>query len=201
MSIFGQKRNNTELDNKINIPLDTSGNAIINLGDSNKPNDAVSRRFVFRKIKSVIGNYKLDDIKTIKDLLKTEKSDIDQLTESIKNNEESIITLHGKLQKEMAILSESLGNTDDEIKVTLRTNIVLIGERINEIKNSMIKHNQLKNKLAEAEKKLHNMYQLEIKDEIKTLKDDSTELFNTFSEKFDDFKAQLEQSASQRSRN
>jgi hypothetical protein len=56
----------------MNIPLNVSGNAIINLGDSNKPNDAVSRRFVFRKIQSVIGNYKLDDIKTIKDLLKTE---------------------------------------------------------------------------------------------------------------------------------
>jgi hypothetical protein len=99
----------------------------------------------------------------------------------------------------MAILSEALGKTDDEIKVTLRKNIVLIGEQIKEIKNSMIKHKELKNKLAEAEKKLQKMYQLEIKEEIKTLKDDSTELFTTFPKKFDDSKAQLEQAASQRS--
>jgi uncharacterized protein YpuA (DUF1002 family) len=165
MSIFGiktQKRNNTELDNKMNIPLDMGGNAIINLGDSNKPNDAVSRRFVIRKIQNLIGDYKLDDIKTIKDLLKKEKSNIDQLTKDIKNNEEAIIALNGKLQEEMKILSESLKDldkTDDEIKVTLRINIVLIADQFNKIKNSMIKHNELKNKLAEAEKKLQNMYQ------------------------------------------
>ena len=41
---------NKDLDNAMNKPLDMGGNEIINLGNPDKPNDAVSRRFVFKKI-------------------------------------------------------------------------------------------------------------------------------------------------------
>ena len=52
---------NKELDNKMKRSLDMGGYEIINLGDPDKPNDAVPRRFVFKKIQSLVKDYGLQD--------------------------------------------------------------------------------------------------------------------------------------------
>lgn len=58
-----------ELDNKMNRALDMGGNEIINFRNPDKPHDAVLRRFIFKKIESVIEDCDLEGIKTIKELL------------------------------------------------------------------------------------------------------------------------------------
>lgn len=181
------------------------GNSIINLGDSNKPNDAVSRRFVFKKIQNVIKDYDLEDIKVLKKTLEEESENIIQLTNDFKQNEKTIIELQGKIEKEMETLSNAIKDLDikdDQIIIVLRENIVIINKQIRDLKESMIKHSELKEKITEAEKKLQNMYQLEIRTEISKLNQDTekrnNDLLNTFLSKHTEFKAELEKSASTR---
>ena len=136
------------------------GNEIINLGNPNKPNDAVSRRFVYRKIQDIIGDYKLDDIESIKQTLKTENENIKQLTKDIASNGRKIIELHNKIENEFETITNTmaaLDKTDDEIKEVLKLNINIIANQIRELKDSMIKHEQLKNQLNETEKKLKKL--------------------------------------------
>ena len=200
---------NKELDNKMNRALDMGGNEIINLGNPDKPSDAVSKRFVSRKIQDVIANYELGDIKTIKELLKTESETIVELTKDLRQNEKIIVDLQGKIEEEMFILSKAmkeLGEKSDtafdEIKVVFKENITMIGKQIKELNENMIKHEDLKDKLDKAEKKLQNMYQLEIKSEITKLNKETEkknrDLLNLFLSKHAELKAELEKSASKR---
>ena len=203
MSIFGIKKQKRNIDlGNLQGPLDMDGNQIINLGNPDNPNDAVSKRYVYRKIQNVIKDYDIEDIKNIKQTLETEKDNFEQLTKDIKANEKIIIELQGKIEKEMEIISKAMkdlteesGETDDQIKEVIRVNFNLIGNQIKELKDNMIKHEELKEKINEAEKKLQNMYQLEIKTEIRKLNDDTDkrnlDLLNNFISKFAEFKDEL----------
>ena len=209
-----------ELNNTMNRPLDMGGNEIINLGNPNKPNDAVSRRFVYRKIQDIIGDYKLDDIESIKQTLKTENENIKQLTKDIASNGRKIIELHNKIENEFETITNTmaaLDKTDDEIKEALRLNINIIANQIRELKDSMIKHEELKNQLNETEKKLKNSYKLEINEKIDALKmendetnnrlldalkmendENNNKLLNAFLSRFAEYKSELEKTASER---
>lgn len=203
MSIFGIKKHNTELDNTMDRVLDMGGNGIINLGNPDKPNDAVSRIYVYRKIQNLIRDHKLHDIKTIKDLLKTESKNIAELTNDLKQNEKIIVDLQSKIEKEMTTLTKAMEDladgsdkTFDQIKEVLKANIVLINKQIKDLAENMIKHEELKTKLAEVREKLQNMYKLEINAEIKKLNDDTEkrnlDLLNSFLSKHSELKDDLE---------
>ena len=156
-----------ELNNTMNRPLDMGGNGIINLGTPDKPNDAASRRFVNKKIQDVVGGYKLEDIENIKQILKAENENLKQLTEDIADNGQKIIELHTKIEEDIQTVTNAMDKTDDEIKEALRLNINNIGTVIKELKDSMIKQEELKIKLNE---KLTETYKLEINEKIGALK-------------------------------
>ena len=64
---------NKELDDRMNRALDMGGNEIINVGNPDKPQSTVTRRFFYRKMQCLIEEYNLSDIKDIKSIFKTEK--------------------------------------------------------------------------------------------------------------------------------
>ncbi|XP_053377001.1 uncharacterized protein LOC123545278 [Mercenaria mercenaria] len=200
---------NKELDNTMNRALDMGGNEIINLGNPDKPNDAVSRRFMFKKVQSVIDDYNLEDIKSIKQTLEVEVKNIEELTKDFKKNSLLINQLQGKIEEEMKAMVDSIKEleeksdlTDDNIKEVFRVNLNILFTQVQELKDSMIKHEELKDKIIEAEKKLQNMYQLEIRTEINKLNTEmakgNQDLLDTFSNKFAEYKSELEKAASQR---
>ena len=117
--------------------------------------------------------------------------------------------MQGKIEEEMEILSKAMkelgeksDDTDDKIKEVLGVNFKIIGNQIKEIKKSMVRQEELKEKLNEAEKRFQNMYQLEIKSEITKLNEETEkrnhDLLNTFLSKHAELKAELEKSASKR---
>ncbi|XP_053378022.1 uncharacterized protein LOC128547973 [Mercenaria mercenaria] len=193
----------------MNRALDMGGNEIINLGNPDKPNDAVSRRFVFKKVQSVIHDYNLEDIKSIKQTLEAEVKNIEELTKDFKNNSLLINQLQDKIEKEMKPMVDSIKEfqeksdlTDTNIKEVFRRNFEILYNQVQELKDSMIKHEELKDKIIEAEKKLQNMHQFEIRAEINKLNTEMVkrnhDLLDTFSNKFAEYKSELEKAASQR---
>ena len=195
-------RNSIE-NNKMNKPLDMGGNEIINLGSPDKPNDAVSRRFVYRKVQDLVSNYNLESIKEIQKLLQTERDNIEQLKKDLDQNSRTIIDLHIKIGDEISKISKALDESDEHTKQELAKNISIVQEQIKELTENMIKHDELKKSITEAENKLKNMYKLEIRTEINNLNDATAkrnkDLLDNFLSKFAEYKAELEKSASTRS--
>ncbi|XP_060553306.1 myosin-8-like, partial [Ruditapes philippinarum] len=195
-------RNSIE-NNKMNKPLDMGGNEIINLGSPDKPNDAVSRRFVYRKVQDLVSNYNLGSIKEIQKLLQTERDNIEQLKKDLDQNSRTIIDLHIKIGDEISKISKALDESDEHTKQELAKNISIVQEQIKELTENMIKHDELKKSITEAENKLKNMYKLEIRTEINNLNDATAkrnkDLLDNFLSKFAEYKAELEKSASTRS--
>jgi chromosome segregation ATPase len=204
----GYLHRNKELDNKMNRPLDMGGNSIINVGDIDKPNDAVSKRYVYLRMQDIIKDYNLEDIQSIKDTLKNTVSQIAELTKDLQNNEKAIIDLQDKIKKEIELLGQTLSRLseeeakDDEILAAFKTSMATLQEQMTELHSSMVKHEELKEKVEQTVRRLQNAYQIEIRAEINKLnaenKQRNDDLLNNFLEKFAEYKAELEKSASQR---
>ena len=159
--------------NKRNIlhsNVDMGNNKITNLGNHESPNDAVSKRFPYKRIQKLTTDYSLESVSGKIDSIKNE---IAELQKGLLSNRKSIQEKSMSLQNEIAKMSEALSldvsTAENEIMKKLRKNIQ---EGVNSIKANLAKL---------TEELIDN-------DELQEKLDGLT---NQFHVKYDDFKQRI----------
>ena len=113
--------------NKTNIfhsNIEIGNNKITNLGNPGSPKDAVSKRFLYKRIQKLTAEYNLE---SVSDNIGSMKNEIAELQQSILSNRKSIQEKSMSLQNEIAKMSEALSLdvsiTENEIMKKLRKDI------------------------------------------------------------------------------
>ena len=109
--------------NKTNILhsyIDMGNNKITNLGNPGSPNDADSKRFLYKRIQKLTNDYSLESVSGNINSIKTE---ISELQKGLLSNRKSIQEKTMSLQNETAKMSEALSidvsTTENEIMKNL----------------------------------------------------------------------------------
>ena len=113
--------------NKTNIlhsDIDMGNNKITNLGNPETSNDAVSNKFLYKRIQKLTNDYSLESVSGKIDSIKT---DIAELQKGLLSNRKSIQEKSMSLQNEIAKMSEALSlnvsTAENEIMKKLRKDI------------------------------------------------------------------------------
>ena len=129
--------------NKTNIlhsNIDMGNNKIINLGNPGSANDAVSKRFLYKRIQKLTTDYNLE---SVSGNINSIKNEIAVLQQSLLSNRKSIQKKSMSLQNEIAKMSEALSldvsTTENEIMKKLRKDI-RVG--VSSIKDNLAKLNE-----------------------------------------------------------
>ena len=204
---------NKVTDNKMTRPLDMGGSGIINLGNPEKPYDAAPRRFVFRKIQSLINDYSLDILKapevvaSVRGLPKTIKdrsAEIAQLKTKITTAEENLIKMQKNIVKGIKDFKKVIGllldksTSEEDIKKALGDNTTWIVQQTEKIKERFVEHQELKKELDAAEKKLQAAYQVEIQAKVTEFNNSLTKVKNDLATKIEEYKSNIEKAATER---
>ena len=80
-------------------------NKITNLGNPESPSDAVSKRFLYKRIQKLTNDYSLE---SVSGNINSIKNEIAELQQSLLNNREYIQEKSMSLQNEIAKMSEAL---------------------------------------------------------------------------------------------
>ena len=159
--------------NKTNIlhsVKDMGNNKITNLGNSGSANDAVSNRFLYKRIQKLTNDYRLE---SISGNINSINNEIAELQKGLLSNRKSIQEKSLSLQNEVAKMSEALSlnvsTTENKIMKKLRKDI---REGISSIKGYLAKLNE----------------ELIDNDELQEKLDGLT---NQFHIKYDDFKQKI----------
>ena len=158
--------------NKTNIlhsDIDMGNNKITNLGNPRSANDAVSKRFLYKRIQKLTNDYSLESVSGNINSIKNESA---ELRQSLLSNRKSVQE-KSMSQNEIAKMSEALSlnmsTSENEIMKQLRKDI---GVRVRSIKDNLAKLNE----------------ELIDNDELQEKLDDLT---NPFHIKYDDFKQKI----------
>ena len=120
--------------------IDIRNNKITNLGNRDTSNDAVSKRFLYKRIQKLTNDYSLESVSGKIDSIKTE---IAELQKGLLSNRKSIQEKSMSLQNEIAKMSEALSldvsTAENEIMKKLRKNI---REGVSSIKDNLAKLNE-----------------------------------------------------------
>ena len=140
--------------NKTNIlqnNIDMGNNKITNLGNPRSHNDAVSKRFLYKRIKKHIADYNLESVSGNIDSIKKE---IAELQQNLLSNRKSIQEKSMSLQNEIAKMSEDIRVRVSSIKDNLaKLNDALIDndeiqEKLDGLTNQFhLKHDDFKQKI------------------------------------------------------
>ena len=159
--------------NKTNIlhsVKDMGNNKITNLGNTGSANDAVSKRFLYKRIQKLTNDYRLESISVN---INSINNGIAELQKGLLSNRKSIQEKSMSLQNEVAKMSEALSlnvsTTENKIMKKLRKDI---REGISSIKGNLAKLNE----------------ELIDNDELQEKLDGLT---NQFHIKYDDFKQKI----------
>ena len=129
--------------NKTNIlhsNIDMGNNKITNLGNPGSANDAVSKRFLYKRIQKLTTDYNLE---SVSGHINSIKNEIAELQQSLLSNRKSIQEKSMSLQNDIAKMSEALSlnvsTTENEITKKLRKDI-RVG--VSSIKDNLAKLNE-----------------------------------------------------------
>ena len=152
--------------NKTNIlrsVIDMGNNKITNLGNPGSANDAVSKSFLYKRIRKLTNDYSLE---SVSGNINSIKNEIAKLRQSLLSNRKSIQDKSISLQNEIAKMSEALSldasTAENEIMKKLRKNI---REGVSSIKDNpaklneeLIDNDELQVKLYELTNQFHIKY-------------------------------------------
>ena len=153
-------RNNTNI---LHSNTDMGNNKITNLGNPGSPNDAVSKRFLYKQIQKLTTDYNLE---SVSDNINSIKNKIAELQQSLLSNRKSIQEKSMSLQNEIAKMSEALSldvsTTENEIMKKLRKDIRVgvssIKDNLAKLNDELIDNNELQEKLDGLTNQFHVMY-------------------------------------------
>ena len=162
-----KRRNKTNI---LHSDIDMGKNKITNLGNHGSANDAVSKRFLHKRIQKLTNDYSPE---TVSGNINSIKNEIAELRQSLLSNRKSIQEKSMSLQNEIAKMSEALSlnvsPAEDGIIKKLRK---VIREGVSSIKDNLAKLNE----------------ELIDNDELQEKLDGLT---NQFHIKYDDFKQKI----------
>ena len=152
--------------NKTNIlhsDIDMGNNKITNLGNPGSANDAVSKRFLYKRIQKLTNDYSLE---SVSGNINSIKNEIAELRQSLLSNEKSIQDKSMSLQNEIAKMSEALSSdvstAENEIMKKLRKNIregvSSIKDNLAKLNEELIDNDELQVKLDELTNQFHIKY-------------------------------------------
>ena len=149
--------------NKTNIlhsDIDMGNNKITNLGNPGSPNDAVSKRFLYKRIQKLTNDYSLE---SVSGNINSIKNEIAELQQSLSSNRKSIQEKSMSLQNEIAKMSEALSlnvsTTENEIMKKLRKDIRVgvssIKDNLAKLNEELIDNDELQEKLDGLTNQFH----------------------------------------------
>ena len=168
--------------NKTNIlqsNIDMGNNKTTNLGNPGNPNDAVSKRFLYKRIQKLITDYNLE---SISGNLNSIKNEIAELQQSLLSNRMSIQEKSMPVQNEIAKMSEALSldvsTTENEITNKLRKDIRVgassIKDNLAKLNDELIDNDELQDKLDGLTNQFHINFDY-FKQKINVMKHDTEE--------------------------
>ena len=105
--------------NKTNIlhsNVDMGNNKITNLGNPESPNDAVSKRFLYKRIQKLTTDYNLESISGKIDSIKNEIAELQKgLLSNRKSTQEKSMSLQNEIAKMSEALSLDVSTAENEI--------------------------------------------------------------------------------------
>ena len=115
-------------------------NKITNLGNPGSPNDAVSKRFLYKRIQKLTNDYNLE---RVSGNINSFKNEIAELQQSLLSNRKPIQEKSMSLQNEIAKMSEArsldVSTTENEVMKKVRKHI---REGVSSIKDNLAKLNE-----------------------------------------------------------
>ena len=152
--------------NKMNIlhsDIDMGNNKITNLGKPGSANDAVSKRFLYKRIPKLTNDYSLE---SVSGNINSIKNEIAELQQSLLSNRKSIQEKSMSLQNEIAKMSEALSlnmsTTENEIMKKLRKDIRVgvssIKDNLAKLNEELIDNDELQEKLDDLTNQFHIKY-------------------------------------------
>ena len=143
--------------------IDMGNNKITNLGNPGSANDAVSKRFPYKRIQKLTNDYSLE---SVSGNINSIKNEIAELRQSLSSNRKSIQEKSMSLQNEIAKMSEDLSlnvsTTENEITKKLRKDIrvgvSLIKDNLAEPNEELINNDELQEKLDGLTNQFHIKY-------------------------------------------
>ena len=129
--------------NKTNIlhsNIDMGNNKITNLGNPETSTDAVSIRFLYKRIQKLTNDYSLESVSGKIDSIKTEIAELQKgLLSNRKSIQEKSISLQNEIVKMSEALSSDVSTAENEIMKKLRKDI---REGVSSIKDNLAKLNE-----------------------------------------------------------
>ena len=152
--------------NEMNIlhsDIDMGNNKITNLGKPGSANDAVSKRFLYKRIPKLTNDYSLE---SVSGNINSIKNEIAELRQSLLSNRKSIQEKSTSLQNEIAKMSEALSlnmsTTENEIMKKLRKDIRVgvssIKDNLAKLNEELIDNDELQEKLDDLTNQFHIKY-------------------------------------------
>ena len=139
-------------------------NKITNLGNPGSANDAVSKRFLYKRIQKQTNDYSLENVFGNINLIKNE---IVELRQSLLSNRKSIQEKSMSLQNEIAKMSEALSLnvsiTENEImkkklRKDIRVGVSSIKDNLAKLNEKLIDNDELQEKLDGFTNQFHIKY-------------------------------------------
>ena len=169
--------------NKMNIlhcDIDMGNNKITSLGNPGSASDAVSKRFLYKRIQKLTNDYSLE---SVSGNINSIKNEIVELRQSLLSNRKSIQEKSMSLQNEIAKMSEALSlnvsTTENEIMKKLRKDIrvgvISIKDNLAKLNEELIDNDELQEKLDGLTNQLHIKYD-DFKQKINETKEGITNL-------------------------
>ena len=152
--------------NKTNIlhsDIDMGNNEMTNLGNPGSANDAVSKRFLYKRIQKLTNDYSLE---SISGNINSIKNEIAELRQSLLSNKKSIQEKSMSLQNEIAKMSQALSlnvsTTENGIMKKLRKDIRVgvssIKDNLAKLNEELIYNDELQEKLDGLTNQFHIKY-------------------------------------------
>ena len=155
-----KRRNKTNI---LHSDIDLGNNKITNLGNPGSANDAVSKRFLYKRIQKLTNDYSLE---SVSGNINSIKNEIAELRQSLLSNRKSIQEKSMSLQNEIAKMSEALSlnvsTTENEIMKKLRKDIRVgvssIKDNLAKLNEELIDNDELQEKLDGLTNQFHIKY-------------------------------------------
>ena len=154
-------------------------NKITNLGNSGSPNDAVSRRFLYKRIQKLTNDYSLESVSGNINSIKNEIAELQQsLLSHRKFFQEKAMSLQNEIAKMNEDRSLNVSTTENEIMKKLRKDIRVgfssIKDNLAKLNEELIDNDELQEKLDGLTNQFHIKYD-DFKQKINVIKHETAE--------------------------
>ena len=138
--------------NSLHSDIDMGNNKITNLGNPGSANDAISKRFLYKRIQKLTNDYSLESISGYINSINNEIAELQKgLLSNKKSIQEKIMSLQNEIAKMSAAILLNVSTTENEIikklRKDIRAGVSSINDNLAKLNEELIDNDELQEKL------------------------------------------------------